>query len=250
MRILVIVLAVLVMLAGAACAAGGATVAAVFGPNGEFNSGSEAFGSDTSALVFEADDVGDEEPTEGDLDPSDIEIKISAESAEEGGEIFVGLGQADEVDAYLADFEHEVVTDVELDPFELSTVLSGGDGTADPPGDQDIWLASASGTGKQTIQHGLETGDLRVVIMNADGSPGFEVDGSLGVKVPYIFWIALGILGIGALMVVGGIVAIVLAIKSDNKKNTPSASPPAPPAPPPADPPSPMEPPATGPDPA
>jgi hypothetical protein len=237
MRILVIILAVIVMLIGAGCAAAGGVTAAVFGPNGEFNSDDERFGSDTAALVFEADDVSDEEPTGSGLDPSDIEIRISAESTDQDGEIFLGLAKAEGVDDYLSGFEHEVVTDVELDPFELTTVLSGQDGEADPPGDQDFWLESASGTGEQTIRHGLEGGDLRVVIMNTDGSAGFEVDGSIGVKVPYIFWIALGLLGVGLLMVVSAIIAIVLAVKGDNKSNVPGAGPPAsqpPSAPPPA----------------
>lgn len=223
MRIAIIVIAALAMLTGGACAAGGAVTAIIFGTDGRFESDDAEFGSDTSALVFEADDIGEEEPDQAGFDPGDIKVWVNVEQTDPDAEIFIGLGPADDVDAFVDTFAHDVVTDVELDPFRLRSERVGGTGTAADPAAQDFWLESASGPGRQTVEHGLEGGDLRLVIMNPDGAEGFTVRGSLGVEFPYIFWIGIGILAAGLAVVALSVVAIVLAAKGT------AASPPTPP---------------------
>jgi hypothetical protein len=226
MRIVVIILGVIALLSGGACAVGGGVTAALFGPDGRFQSEDARFGSDTHALVFEADDIADEEPSIGDLDPSDIKVRIRATSTDSTKPLFIGLGRAEDVDAYLEGFEHEVVTDVaDVDPFELRTETTGGSGEPDPPADQSFWLEFSSGTGRQQIEHGVESGDFRVVMMNADGSPGFDVDGSIGVKVPYIFPIAIGLLVAGIIVAVIGLAAIIAAaVTMGGPKPVPAAA--------------------------
>jgi len=241
MRVLIIIIASLAVLAGAACATAGAATAIIFGPDGRFESDDAEFGSDHYALVFEANDIGEEEPDQGGFDPSDIKVWVNVERVDADEAIFIGLGRADDVDPFVDDLPHEVVTDVEFDPFRLRTeevAVNGGPGNPPNPAAQDFWLASASGAGLQTIEHGLEGGDLRLVIMNADGSPGFTVRGSLGVEFPYIFWIGIGLLSAGVLVIVFGLVTIIVAAASRPAKPPPppvvAAAPPAPPPPPPA----------------
>jgi hypothetical protein len=44
-----------------------------------------------------------------------------------------------------------------------------------------------------------------LVLMNADGSAGVDVSGSVGVKVPWIFWVGVG-------LIVGGIVLLIIGV--------------------------------------
>jgi hypothetical protein len=235
MRVVVLILGVIVMLAGAGCAVGGGAIAVLFGPDGRFESKDGDLQSDTRALVFEADDIGDNEPDEGGwVELSDIKVRVSAEATSADEEIFVGIGRAEDVDPYVAGFSHDVVTDVEFDPFELERVPSGGTGTPDDPAEQDFWLESASGAGRQVVEHGLESGDFRVVVMNADGSPGVDAEGSVGVEVPHIFWVGIGLLIAGALVAIGGLVLIVMMAMRIGRGSEPRPAAPA--APPPAGP--------------
>ena len=71
-----------------------------------------------------------------------------------------------------------------------------------PPGEQRIWVASAEGSGRQTLTWDVEGGNWSIVLMNADGSRGVEADVRIGVKINVLPWIILGV-GIGALVMLG-----------------------------------------------
>lgn len=251
MRLAIIIIATLFVLVGGACATAGGLAAYTFGSDGRFESDDGTLESPTRALVFEADDIGDQEPGEDWLDDSGIKVSLSAE-ARDGGAIFVGLAHADDIESYLDGFEHDVVTDIDFDPFRLRTVRAGGSGSPERPAEQDIWLESAAGPGRQEIEHGLESGDFRVVVMNADASPGIDAEGTLGVKIPWVFWAGIGLLIAGVVVALLAIVAIVAAAASHRSPPAAPAQPAPPPRPaepPSAEPPSPAAPPAQSPPP-
>src|SRR5215212_8598733 len=72
--------------------------------------------------------------------------------------------------------------------------VSGDRAPADPAG-EDIWSASTSGTGTQSLEWDIEDGDWSAVVMNADGSPGVDVRASAGAGASFLQPLGLGLLG-------------------------------------------------------
>ena len=144
----------------------------------------------SDALQVDTDEVGWLVDGEG---PADI--RLGADGARDGP-LFVGVGPADDVRAYL-----DGVAQQEADFGD------GGEGAARPgsrapapPASQGFWAASATGTGSQTIVWPMDSGDWSAVVMNADGSAGVRVETRLGVKTDLVLWIAIGALVAGGLL--------------------------------------------------
>ena len=57
-----------------------------------------------------------------------------------------------------------------------------GDAPASPLGDQDFWVASASGPGEQTLEWEPKEGNWRAVVMNTDASRGVASKLSIGAE--------------------------------------------------------------------
>ena len=121
----------------------------------------------------------------------------------------MGIGPADEVDRYLAGVSHSVISDFWTNGVE--TIGGGTPGSA--PGAQDFWVASATGPGAQTLTWDPANGSWTVVVMNADGRPGVDVGADLGAEYPALLGIAIGVLAIGALLLVIGGFLIAGAIR-------------------------------------
>ena len=82
-----------------------------------------------------------------------------------GSPLFVGIGPSADVDRYLAGVSHTLISDFWSD----SVQAIGGGMPGSPPGTQDFWVASATGTGAQTLTWDPANGSWTVVVMNADG---------------------------------------------------------------------------------
>lgn len=137
----------------------------------------------------------------------DVRIRVTPTST--AGPLFVGIGSSTDVDRYLAGVDHTVITEFWGDKTEN---VAGGT-AASAPGMQDFWLASATGSGPQTLTWEPTDGSWTVVVMNADGRPGIDVETDLGAKMPALPWIAVGVLAAGAVVLVGGALLIVGAIR-------------------------------------
>jgi hypothetical protein len=134
-------------------------------------------------------------------------VRIRSES---GRPVFVGIGPAADVTAYLAGVEHDVVTDLEGGPFEGTPRYSRrpGDAPASPPGEQSFWVAKAVGMGEQALDWEPEDGDWRVVLMNDDAARGVDAEMSIGAELDPVLWIGIGLLVAGALFALGAALAI------------------------------------------
>ena len=126
-----------------------------------------------------------------------------------GGPLFVGIARSADIDHYLAGVNHTVITEFFGDKTEA---VEGGPPSA-APGSQDIWVASATGSGSQTLLWEPTDGSWTVVVMNADGRPGIDIGADLGAKVPSLPWIALGFLVAGGLLFAGGALLVVGAFR-------------------------------------
>jgi hypothetical protein len=125
--------------------------------------------------------------------------------------VFIGVARTADVDTYLADVEHDVVT--ELDNSPLSVQYDAVNGTSVPsrPGVQPFWTASASGTGSQELKWHPRGGEWTAVVMNADGSHGVVAQADFGVRLGWLVPVAIGLAVVGLALVAGGVVIVAVS---------------------------------------
>ena len=206
-RILLVILGSILALMGAGLLAGGCTLLwadqTQRDDDGYVSTPTERFDASSYAIVSEPIDLV-EANTEGVdwLLSEDVLGDVRLQAAD--GDVFVGIGPTREVEAYLDGVEHHLLTDVDYDPFRPQYEERAGEAPATPPGEQDFWAASASGSGEQTMTWDPESGNWSAVVMNADGSPGISVDVSVGAEANFLIWLAIGVLVAGAILLLGG----------------------------------------------
>lgn len=176
---------------------------------GYLTSDVQEFSSSGSALVTEQTDLGS--PGTGQLySPTLLDtVRIRVTPASPGAQLFVGIGPAADVDRYLAGVGHTHISDFWTNSVEA--IAGGTPGSA--PGTQDFWVASATGSGAQTLVWDPTNGSWTLVVMNADGRPGIDVTADLGARVPALPWIAVGVLVAGTVFLIGGALLIAGAIR-------------------------------------
>jgi hypothetical protein len=192
--------------------------------DGYYSTGTHPFETPTYALTSDEVDLGAE--VRSGWDPVD-EIGTVRITAETDGEVFVGVGASDDVDRFLRNVRHDQLDDVEWSPFEASYARSDGDRRASPPGDEEFWVATASGRGEQSAVWDLESGNWTVVLMNADGSARIDADVSAGVHTDLLLPIGIGLLVGGVVAAALGALAIVGAFRGRREPTgaAPSAAP-------------------------
>jgi hypothetical protein len=128
----------------------------------------------------------------------DVRLRVTAAGPDRP--VFVAIGPADRVSAYLAGTSYTTVTGTGPDG------LIGHYGTVKPvpPQLSGVWVARAAGTGTQTLRWTAQAGDWMAVAMNPDGSPGLTVRASAGVSAPGLFRLAVE-------LIIGGIMAGALS---------------------------------------
>ena len=194
---------------------------------GYYSTGSERFQTLTYALVSDDLDIGTDGPDwlfrEGRLGT----IRLRGTSTEPGKQIFIGIARTADVDRYLGNVSRARVSDLEFDPFAVAYERLPGNATPEPPQSRTFWAESASGAGAVTVRWEVAKGDWSIIVMNSDASRGVSADISLGAKVGYIFWIALGLVIIGALLAAGAALLIFFAARR-RPPTTPEKPAPAP----------------------
>jgi hypothetical protein len=193
---------------GVTAVAGGATLA-IAGTDSTLSTGRHALTSDTAALVSDRADLDD-------LDGAHIgnpSLKLAVTGSDRP--VFVGVGPAADVDRYLAGASVETVDDVDADPFRLETTVRTGTAQLAPPVDQDFWVARSTGATSAATSWHLRDGKYRVVVMNADGTPGIHADGKFGLHVPWLAPVAFTALGGGTPVLLAGITILVLGLRNE-----------------------------------
>jgi hypothetical protein len=172
--------------------------------DGYYSTGREEFLTQGYALRSDDLDLGTEGPDwlfeEGRLGT----IRLEGASVEPGGRLFLGIGPADDVERYLEGVEHDVVVDVEADPFEVEYRRAPGSRQPAAPDAQTFWAAS----GLDRIEWEVDEGRWMAVAMNADASRGIVAEISVGAKSDLILWAALILLGLG--IVLGAVAGLLI----------------------------------------
>lgn len=224
--VLVVVGSVLTLVALGLLAAGGAALWAQTtqrDDDGFFTTPVERFQTETPALLSDEIDLGaDAEAPDWVVADALDQIRVRATSMTDAP-IFIGIADEDEIDAYLAGVAHAEIVDLGYDPFRADYRIVPGSGRLPPPGEQPFWEASVEGPGTQTLTWDPAGGSFAIVVANADGSPGVSVDATVGAKIDWLVWVAVGLLVGGAVLLVGGITMAVVG--AQGAARTPAGEP-------------------------
>ena len=218
-RVVLIVVGVIAALLSLPLLAGGTALVVVDqtqrDDDGFLMSPSEDFSTATYAIVSDSADVdfgGSERAARAIL--GDVRIR-----SESDRDVFVGIARDTDVEEYLNDVERSVVTDIGKDP-EYSH--RPGDAPTSPPGDQDFWAVSTSGSGEQTLEWEPEDGSWSAVVMNSDGSRGVASELSIGAELDAALWVGIVVLVVGALL--AALAAIAITAGARRGRATPRAA--------------------------
>ncbi|RJT85263.1 hypothetical protein D6T64_20350 [Cryobacterium melibiosiphilum] len=147
-------------------------------------------------------------------------LRLVAESANSGTPIFVGVGPQADVDRYLANVHHTVLTTASVGPVGSQYRDVPGSVAPALPGDQGFWTLSASGTGEQQIVWDLQTltaaysNTWTIVVMNADASANVAAQLTGGARSDLIAPIGWALVASGVVVLLIGVVLIVLGAVS------------------------------------
>ena len=134
-------------------------------------------------------------------------------SAENGREVFMGYGPADQARRYLAGVEHATLVDITGDGRAVLR-RSEGSAPAKTPEQEDFWVAQSSGAGRQEITWPVEDGNWTAVVMNSDASSGVAVKSTAGAEVPALRWLIGILLIVAAIALVASIMLIAIPVQA------------------------------------
>jgi hypothetical protein len=200
---------------GGAFVTGGLVLGALSGTDGTFSTGQTHHATSANAVVSDEGDLGGST----NLAFGDPTLKVSVSDSDQP--VFVGIGPAADVDRFLAGTTVQTVSDFDLWPLQLDTETREGTQQPGSPLDETFWVAQSDGATSAATSWKIDDGSYRVVVMNVDGSPGVDVDGSLSVRVPLLGAITVSSLVGGGLIVVVGVTLLVSGLR--RKDETPEA---------------------------
>lgn len=235
-KVLLILFGILSGLIGLGLVAGGLVLISIVGSDGWIRSGDDRVQTATYALVSEPQELAEEGEDINFF--GDIELEMTAEPSGSEDRIFIGVGPTDSVEHYLEGVEVDIVVDVDYPPLDFETQRVDGSDRPLPPERQEFWTDFVSGTGTQRLEFDIPAGSFRVVVMNASGAKGVDVDASLGVKAPFVreagivlVVVAVFFLGLGIfLLVMGARTRVEPAAPPGGEQPMTSPPPPPPPA--------------------
>lgn len=148
----------------------------------------------------------------GDWLPSGRLASIKVQVVPQSGDpVFVGVGPADDVNAYLGDVAHSEVARIVNGDATYREIA--GEAPTLMPSVLTFWAAS----GEDAFTWDLEAGEWTVVIMNADGAPGVEVDASAGARSDLVAAVGVGLLIFGVLLGALAAFMLVIAFRRDDE---------------------------------
>jgi hypothetical protein len=154
--------------------------------------------------------------------PTAVRIQATSGSATP---VFVGIAPAADVDRYLAGSAHTEITDFEVDPFRPELRDIPGAARPAAPSTQSFWAMSSQGGGTQTVAWPTQSGDWKVVVMNADGSAGVAADVAVGGKTGVLLPLGAGMAAVALILFVGGSAMVISGSRGSRQGNGPVTAP-------------------------
>jgi hypothetical protein len=219
-RVFSLIVGCLLLLPGVAMVAGGGMMgvgyAVARNDDGYFEIGLDRLQTPTVAIRSEeVDFFADPGSPNWLVDALDVGLQVDARAVDADTEVFVGVADRRDLDAYLAGSAHDEV--VELRDGRVPRYLrhQGGAEPVAPPTDQEFWVASAVGE-SATLAWDIDAGTWAIVVMNADGARGVAADVDVGVRSDAFLPVAFTLLGLGVLATALAVTLIVLGVRRDD----------------------------------
>lgn len=153
--------------------------------------------------------------------PEDVRMQGVASGSDA---LFLGIAPTGPLEGYLDGVAHDEITDWDCDVDEIEAVKytrHEGAGAPGVPGTEQFWVTSASGTGQQTLDWTVESGEWAVVIMNADASSGVSADLRFGALAPSgldtLAWISFAV---GLVALTGGGLLLYFGLRRRDRDST------------------------------
>lgn len=182
---------------------------AVVGFDDTLATGTRHLASPTAAIASAEASLGDEDLPDRKRTAEEqwrLQLRASTADRDGTGELFLGIGPAEEVDAWLDEVAWDKVTVFSASGTDVRYDRVGAAGSGDPsdlpaPTDEDFWTVSEVGS-SVALDWDYREGHYTIVLMNADGSPGVDADGSLRLEIPRLslFLAVLPVAGLGAFL--------------------------------------------------
>lgn len=208
-KVVLIVLGTVALVVGLGAVTFGSLLAAFVGSDDTVHSGAHQVGTPTTVLVSPTERVSHANRLRTGIGA--VTITMTAHSA--GRPVFLGVARTEDVDRYLNQVAFDEVTNFDISPYRVQTVRHDGFRTPDPPTQQSFWVATATGP-DANLQWRVTDGDYRLVVLNADATPGVSATAEFGLKIGGLFGIAVAVLLLGGLLVVIGAVLLVWGIRT------------------------------------
>jgi len=147
--------------------------------------------------------------------PTQAQVRMTSDQP-----IFLGIAARADVEAYLADVSYSQIEDLSFDEYREDRVWATqfrdfvGSSAPALPSEQAFWVAQVEGEGAQTLRWQIEPGDWLLVAMNADGSRGLDLEGTVGVEAPWLLGLGIILLAVGFGFLAIGIVLILVVARS------------------------------------
>jgi Domain of unknown function (DUF4389) len=139
------------------------------------------------------------------------DVRIRASSLTPAGGVFVGVAATGAANRYLSGVSYSSVQSI--DRHHVSYLNHTGGAPAARPASAGIWAAQVSGARSATLTWQVKSGDWTVIAMNADASHPVSVQMNLAATLPWLPWVALGLLIAGAAFAVTGVILIVVPVR-------------------------------------
>jgi len=163
--------------------------------NGYFNWPTKTFTSSGYAVAMKTVDISHAPQwvfSEAGLDS----VRVKAQSDRP---IFIGIARTADLERYLRGTEHDDVSGLSYNPFQVSYDHTNGDAPPRAPANESIWVKSTSGSGNVALAWHPRPGSWRAVVMNADGSRGVTANLQFGARTSLLWWLGAALLGAAVL---------------------------------------------------
>jgi len=135
-------------------------------------------------------------------------LHLQVERAD-GGPVFLGIAHEVDAESYVGQHSRGVVSRLGL-PWDVDLEEPEGSVEAVPPPTEQLWwLASVEGSGAQALTWPLPHGRYSIVGLNADGTPGVDLEVTMGLEIAGTFYTLLAIAAFGLLLLLVGVWLLV-----------------------------------------
>jgi hypothetical protein len=167
--------------------------------SGYFNWPTETFTSGGYAIALKTVDIS-HAPQWVFSDAGLDKVRVKAHS---NRPIFIGIARTTDLERYLRGTEHDDVSGLTYNPFQISYQHTSGHAPRRAPADEAFWVKSTRGSGNVSLAWHPRSGSWRAVLMNADGSRGVTAQLQPGARTSLLWWLGAALLGAALLAAAG-----------------------------------------------